>query len=205
MRKNLIICLLALVILALGATGALATTSYIVQPADTLIQVASAYGVSLEALMNQNQLSSTDVEAGTRLVIPSSIQPSRSGSIRDAAGYPDLIAYAEQFLGTPYEYGGESPGGFDCSGFVQYIYNSYLGIDLPRTADAQYNAGAYVERANLVAGDLVFFNGLGHVGIYIGDGEFIHSSTPWSGGVILSNLDDAWYCDRYDGAVRISY
>lgn len=204
MRKNLIIGLVALMILAFGASSALATTSYILQPSDTLMQVACAYGVSLEALMSQNQLTSTDVESGTRLVIPCSIQPSRSGSIRDAAGYPDLIAYAEQFLGTPYEYGGESPGGFDCSGFVQYVYSSYLGIDLPRTASSQYNYGTYIERSNLVAGDLVFFNGLGHVGIYIGDGVFIHSSTPWSGGVILSNLDDAWYCDRYDGAVRIS-
>lgn len=204
MRKNLIICLLALVILALGASSAVATTSYILQPADTLQQVASAYGVSLDALMAQNQLTGTEVEAGTRLVIPTSVQPSRSGSIRDAAGFPDLVAYAEQFLGTPYEYGGEAPGGFDCSGFVQYIYNSYLGIDLPRTADEQFISGACIDKANLVPGDLVFFNGLGHVGIYIGDGQFIHSSTPWSGGVIISNLDDAWYCDRYDGAVRIS-
>ncbi len=205
MRKRLIICLLALSMLAMAATSAVATNSYIMQPADTLTQVANAYGVSLEALMIQNELDSTYVEPGTRLVIPPPVQPSRSGSIRDAAGFPDLLTYAMQFIGTPYEYGGESPGGFDCSGFVQFIYSSFLGIDLPRTADSQFYSGEFVEQANLIPGDLVFFNGLGHVGIYIGEGQFIHSSSPSSGGVIISALDESYYERGYYGATRISY
>lgn len=203
MRKNLIICLLALVILAVAATSAAAAQSYILKQGDTLDIVAAKYGVTLEALMLQNKLTSTDVEPGTRLVIPSRIQPSRSGSIRDTAGYPDLVAYAKTFLGTPYVYGGTSPNGFDCSGFVQYCYSNFYGIELPRTASSQYNAGTNVDKANLIPGDLVFFNSLGHVGIYIGEGEFIHSSSPTSGGVIISSLDEAYYANGYFGATRI--
>lgn len=154
MRRNLIICLLALVILAVAATSASAAQSYILKQGDTLDSVAAKYGVTLQALMYQNQLTSQDVESGTRLVIPARIQPSRSGSIRDTAGYPDLVAYAKTYLGTPYVYGGTSPDGFDCSGFVQYCYRNYYGIDLPRIASDQYNAGQNVERDSLIRGTL---------------------------------------------------
>ena len=86
------------------------------------------------------------------------------------------IAAAE--LGVPYRYGGSSPSGFDCSGLVAYVY-AKLGIRLPHNAAAQYSYGRAVDRGHLKPGDLVFFHGLGHVGLYIGQGRIIHA--PQSG------------------------
>ena len=86
------------------------------------------------------------------------------------------IAAAE--LGVPYRYGGSSPSGFDCSGLVAYVY-AKLGIRLPHNAAAQYSYGRSVDRGHLKPGDLVFFHGLGHVGLYIGQGRMIHA--PQSG------------------------
>ena len=86
------------------------------------------------------------------------------------------IAAAE--LGVPYRYGGSSPSGFDCSGLVAYVYER-LGIRLPHNAAAQYSYGRAVDRGHLRPGDLVFFHGLGHVGLYIGHGRMIHA--PQSG------------------------
>lgn len=86
------------------------------------------------------------------------------------------IAAAE--LGAPYRYGGSSPSGFDCSGLVAYVYGK-LGVRLPHNAAAQYGYGRAVDRGHLRPGDLVFFHGLGHVGLYVGRGRIIHA--PQSG------------------------
>lgn len=85
---------------------------------------------------------------------------------------------AAKELGTPYRYGGMSPQGFDCSGLVAYVYGK-LGVSLPHNAAAQYSYGRPVSRGHLRPGDLVFFHGLGHVGLYIGRGKIIHA--PQSG------------------------
>ena len=111
--------------------------------------------------------------------------------------YGGVVGIAMQYLGTPYVYGGASPGGFDCSGFVMYVFNQ-IGVSLPHNAAAQYGYGMPVSRDQLQAGDLVFFNGLGHVGIYIGGGQFIHS--PHTGDVVkissLSRLVRVTYVGR---------
>ena len=88
------------------------------------------------------------------------------------------VRIAARELGTPYRYGGMAPSGFDCSGLVAYVYGK-LGVDLPHNAAAQYGYGRPVGRGQLQPGDLVFFHGLGHVGLYIGHGKIIHS--PQSG------------------------
>ena len=103
--------------------------------------------------------------------------------------------------GHPYRYGGESPAtGFDCSGFVMYVF-SRVGVSLPRTVSTQYAVGVPVSRSELQAGDLVFFNGLGHVGIYIGGSQFIHS--PHTGDVVKISPLTGWYASTYVGARRI--
>jgi cell wall-associated NlpC family hydrolase len=115
-------------------------------------------------------------------------------------GRADVVEFARTLLGIPYASAGSDPSGFDCSGFVLYVWNTF-GVEMPRSADEQFGAFPKVPRDQLQPGDLVFFNGLGHDGIYIGKGRFIHSSKP--GDVVkISRLDGDWYADRYEGAVR---
>ena len=116
----------------------------------------------------------------------------------------ELINYAMNFLGTPYVWGGTTTSGFDCSGFTKYVYQQF-GYTLNRTAAQQLNNGYSV--SSLEPGDLVFFNNTystsaaaSHVGIYIGNNQFIHSA---SGGVKVTNLSDSYYASRYIGARRI--
>lgn len=121
-----------------------------------------------------------------------------------------LVETAKQYLGVRYRYGGTSPSGFDCSGFVYYLMKS-MGSPVPRTASSQWSAGyTRVEKSDLQPGDLVFFsntmrssNYITHVGIYVGNGQFIHSSSPSSGGVIYSSLTEGYYGARYAGACRV--
>lgn len=115
----------------------------------------------------------------------------------------DIINYAYNFIGTPYVFGSNGPSAFDCSAFTKYVF-SHFGIGLPRTSQAQYNAGTNISRNNLQPGDLVFFNTytyLGHVGIYIGGGDFIHASS--SKGVTVSSLNDGYYNSRFQGGTRV--
>ena len=115
-----------------------------------------------------------------------------------------IISSAMDYMGVPYVFGGTSPYGFDCSGYVQYVFAN-AGISLPRTADVQYEEGTPISTSELVPGDLVFFTtytyGASHVGIYVGDGNFIHASS--SRGVTVSSLSEAYYSSRYIGARRI--
>jgi peptidoglycan DL-endopeptidase CwlO len=110
------------------------------------------------------------------------------------------VAIAEQYLGVPYVWGGASPSGFDCSGLTMYVY-AQLGVSLPHNAAAQYGMGTPVPRDALEPGDLVFFDGLGHVGIYVGGGSFIHA--PHTGDVVRISSMTGWYSSNYVGARRI--
>ncbi|MFZ4451754.1 C40 family peptidase [Salibacterium aidingense] len=122
----------------------------------------------------------------------------------DASNGDQIEAEARKHLGTPYSYGGTTPSGFDCSGFTRYVFKQE-GISLSRTASSQYQQGSKVSKSNLQKGDLVFFShgsGIGHNGIYIGDGQFIHSSS--SNGISISSINDPYYWgDRYVGAKRV--
>ena len=122
-----------------------------------------------------------------------------------------IVESAKKYLGTPYAYGGASGSGFDCSGFTMYIFGLY-GYSLPHSATSQWNnSGVYVEKSDLQPGDLVLFNdparnagkACSHVGIYIGDNQFIHSSSSRSGGVIISSLGENYYASYYKGAKRV--
>jgi cell wall-associated NlpC family hydrolase len=116
------------------------------------------------------------------------------------AKYGGVVGIAMQYLGIPYVYGGSTPSGFDCSGFVMYVY-AKVGVSLPHNAAAQYGYGTPVDRSQLQPGDLVFFNGLGHNGIYIGGGSFIHS--PHTGDVVKISSLSGWYSSTWVGARRL--
>ena len=116
------------------------------------------------------------------------------------AQYGGVVGIAMQYLGVPYRWGGASPSGFDCSGFVMYVY-SKVGVSLPHNAAMQYSYGSPVSYANLAPGDIVFFNGLGHNGIYIGGGQFIHS--PHTGDVVKISSMSGWYSSTFVGGRRL--
>jgi cell wall-associated NlpC family hydrolase len=116
------------------------------------------------------------------------------------ATHGGVVGIAMQYLGTPYVWGGSSPGGFDCSGFVMYVY-AQVGVSLPHSSYAQYGYGSPVSRSDLQPGDLVFFDGLGHVGIYVGGGSFIHA--PHTGDVVKISSLSGWYASTYVGARRL--
>ena len=107
------------------------------------------------------------------------------------SSYSGVVGVAMQYLGTPYVWAGASPGGFDCSGLVMYAY-SQVGVSLPHSSYAMWGDGVAVPKDQLQPGDIVFFDGLGHVGIYIGGGEFVHA--PHTGTVVqVSSLDSGSY------------
>jgi peptidoglycan DL-endopeptidase CwlO len=147
----------------------------------------------LAALQAQNEAvaPSFDSEA----LIPAAPPP-------DGSSASQVIAIAMQYLGVPYVWGGASPSeGFDCSGLISYAY-SQIGIYLPHHAASQYNYGIPVSREDLQPADLVFFYGLGHMGMYIGGGQFIHA--PHTGDVVkISSIYEDSYASGWVGARRI--
>lgn len=116
----------------------------------------------------------------------------------------DITEEAKRYVGVPYRFGGTTPKGFDCSGFIQYVFHR-KGILLPRSADEQYFSGEKVSVNSLKPGDLVFFNtyeeGISHSGLYLGDGYFISATS--SRGVAVATMKNGYWHDRYIGANRI--
>ena len=117
----------------------------------------------------------------------------------------DLIKTAKKYIGVRYKFGGTTPKGFDCSGYLQYVFKQH-GFNLPRTADEQYKLGKRTKnRKELVEGDLVYFTtyepGASHCGIYLGDGKFIHASS--SKGIRIDSLDNEYWNPRFYGGKHI--
>ena len=126
-------------------------------------------------------------------------QTPEGAAVIPPSSHGGVVGAALAELGVPYVWAGASPSGFDCSGLVMYAY-SQVGVSLPHSSYAMWNEGVSVPRDQLQPGDIVFFDGLGHVGIYIGGGEFVHA--PHTGTVVqVSSLD---YSGDYVGARRIS-
>jgi cell wall-associated NlpC family hydrolase len=149
----------------------------------------------------QPQVASIGVSVGGTPSAPAAAAPAPVTPVAaPASNYGGVVGIAMQYLGTPYVWGGASPGGFDCSGLVTYAY-SQVGVSLPHSSYAQYGAGVPVSMSELQPGDLVFFYGLGHVGIYIGGGSFIHA--PHTGDVVKISSISGSYASSFVGARRI--
>lgn len=145
--------------------------------------------------------------SGQASTVPASGQTNavQSGSNGSATG-AQILAKATEYLGAPYVYGGASPSGFDCSGFVYYVYGTF-GISVGRTPAEQYSAGTVVDKASLQPGDIVLFAGTGsssisHTGIYAGNGQFIHSPNSRST-VSYSDLTSGYWSEHFYCGVRV--
>jgi cell wall-associated NlpC family hydrolase len=147
------------------------------------------------------RLASRENTVSDETVVGAAATTAEGVSVAPPSQYGGVVGVAMQYLGVPYVWGGSAPSGFDCSGFVMYVY-SQVGVSLPHNAAAQFGSGVAISRDQLEPGDLVFFNGLGHVGLYIGGGQFVHA--PHTGDVVkVSSLSDSWYAATYVGARRI--
>ena len=224
-----------------------------VESGQTLWRIGKGYGITVDQLVQANQLRDTNLMPGQRLRLPRATRPkwtSPPAPTALATAYPsqpergsdplelsgevwveivladggkawvrsedlvvgswrpkdrlELIDTAREFIGTPYKWGGTNPNGYDCSGYVQEVFR-LSGHSVPRMADAQYEKLQKVDTEALEPGDLVFFNtdgsGVSHVGIYSGDGKFLHASS--SRGVIESELTQSYYAERYVGGARV--
>ena len=172
-------------------------------------EIVSKKDIKMAAQSNENSSGNSQVqlpeEDFSESVKPIIIEEEIVDEVEEATYTPNIIEIAQEYLGVPYVWGGTSPSGFDCSGFTQYVF-SKCGYSLSRIASAQYNDGTTISYDNLMSGDLVFFvntyatNGISHVGIYMGGGQFIHCA---NGGVKISDLSEPYYSNRYYGACRV--
>ena len=196
---------------AVGAFALLLSGSFAIASANEPVQYNNHTHIAAHAT-TAPQVQSPDVAEWTsHLIVLTKKQHAKSGQIGKFAGgilartsriAEELTKSALRFLGTPYVFGGTTAAGFDCSGYVQHVF-AMLGISLPRTADAQYDMGKRVV-GSLRPGDLVFFQtyapGASHVGIYIGNDNFVDASGH---GVMVSSLSEAYWANRYIGAKRL--
>ncbi len=195
--------------------------SYVVMKGDTLGGIGNRFGVSVADLKRANGIKGNTIRVGQVLAVPgqvqykadreeaySSISGSNPASYRNGSysSRKSIISVAKKFLGAPYKFGGNSPvKGLDCSAFVNKVFD-FFDVDLPRTARDIYKVGESVNKDELTTGDLVFFRTYAsypsHVGIYIGDTEFIHASSK-AKRVTIDSMNLPYYRKRYIGAKRI--
>jgi peptidoglycan endopeptidase LytE len=195
-----------------GSSGQTGTaTVYTVKAGDSLSRIASNHGVSVSNLKNWNNLSSDLIIIGQKLNINGSSGGSgNSGNSGNSGGSADvdynvdkLISTANSLRGTRYAWGGTTPSGFDCSGFIYYTYKE-AGKNISRlSTDGYYNRSFYVNKPQV--GDLVFFSGtyragISHMGIYVGNNQFIHAGS--STGVTVTSLDNSYWKSHFEGFKR---
>jgi peptidoglycan DL-endopeptidase LytE len=167
-----------------------ATGTYTVQSGETLSHIAVKYNTSVSQVKSWNGLTSNTIYVGQKLKVSSSQSDAPSANV---------VNIAKKYIGSPYAWGGTSPSGFDCSGFIYYVFNQ-AGTSISRT-----NTEGYYSRSTAISnpkpGDLVFFKntykaGISHMGIYVGNGEFLHASDS---GVVVTKLSNSYWSPRFAG------
>ncbi len=184
-----------------GGTAPLASTStatsYTVKSGDSLWRIATNHNLTVQQLQSMNNLTSDNIFVGQVLRLTASgTTPAPTATTTFNADA--LIAEARKYLGVPYVWGGSTPAGFDCSGFLNYVYNN-LGVSIPRTVATIWSATTPVSAPR--KGDIVFFEtatGPSHAGIYMGDNKFIHAGS--STGVTIADMNNSYWKPRYLGA-----
>lgn len=183
------------------------TTYFGSETRQALVDFQRLFGIKVDGIAGPETIQAiNEAIKGNRRKVNRSA--SRGGSRSSSLGM-SIIDTAKKYIGTPYRYGGTTSNGFDCSGFVQFVYSQHA-ITVPRTSWEQANVGTKVGKEDLKIGDLVVFSGTtssrsgpSHTGIYIGDGNFIHSSSSRSKGVIISNLNSGYYNERFSYGRRV--
>jgi len=151
-----------------------------------------------------SQIPDTRVPEGSAQATAEAVEglEGEAASLPDTALVSSIVLDAISFLGTPYVYGGTGPSGFDCSGLIYRVFNDN-GVAIPRTVSAIEELGEEVDREDLRPGDLLIFDNPKHIGLFIGDGEFIHSSSYLDRGVVITPLEQPNYSRRFSEARRI--
>lgn len=189
-------------------------TTYVVKSGDTLSHIARDYGVTVKELQSWNNISSHIIHIGQKLTVKAGGKggsgsvveepvTSTPPTVHDGFDVNKLISTANSVVGTPYVWGGQTTSGFDCSGFIHFAYNQ-AGMKSSRTStDGYFNRSYYIDKPQV--GDLVFFkgtyrDGISHMGIYVGNNEFIHAGT--STGVTKTSLDNSYWKKHFDSFKR---
>ncbi|OPX86733.1 MAG: Murein DD-endopeptidase MepS/Murein LD-carboxypeptidase precursor [Pelotomaculum sp. PtaB.Bin104] len=188
--------------------SASADTFYTVNPGDTLWAISQSYNTSVEQIQALNNLNSSLIFPGQSLIIANNTDTNQNVPpitlvSRGSSRAGTILDYAKSFIGVPYRYGGTTPKGFDCSGYVQYVFGNF-GIDLPRTAVEQYNFGWGINAKDARPGDIVAFRAGGtisHTGIYLGGSNFISSTS--SSGVMIASINGPYWGDHFFGFSRV--
>lgn len=185
-----------------------APIEYIVTAGDSLWSIAKKTGCSVAALKQANHVENDFLAIGQVLIIPVPSAAAAPAPVPSRSGdrVQTILDYGRSLLGHPYRWAGSRPGGFDCSGFTFHVFGHH-GISLPRTSYDQFTAGTPVSRGELQPGDLVFFTtyqaGASHVGIYYGNGQFLHASSA-GGSVIWTDMNaHQYYSSRFLGGRHI--
>lgn len=193
-------------------SSALAAT-YTVKPGDTLYKIAQQANLEPAQVLKLNGLSSSTIQVGQKLNLGGSASASSKApaNARAISVVPEgrntnsVRTAAARFLNIRYALGGSGAGGIDCSAYTRAVFQQ-LGVNLPRTARAQFGAGSSVSRGNLQSGDLVFFNtmggGVSHVGVYLGNGQFANANS-YNGRTMIESMTTTYWATRYVGARRV--
>lgn len=197
LMKKLAALALGSSLLFTSVSGASAAT-YTVKSGDTLSKIAKSYGTSYTSIMNTNSLKSTTIRVGQKLQIGTATTKNTTTSSNSK-----VVNVANKYLGTRYQYGGSSPSGFDCSGFVYYVFKNSGKLISRTTAAGFYSKSKKV--SSPIVGDLVFFSGtskkgISHVGIYIGNGKMINAS---GSKVNISSIHQGYWKSKFTGYGRI--
>ena len=198
-----------------NTTANASTTEYVIKSGDTLNTIAAQFSISVQSIKSLNGLSSDLIFAGQKLKVSGTVSNS-SPSVEEknvqppapaeksiaSASVDSLINEAKKMIGVPYKWGGTTPSGFDCSGFIFYVYDK-AGYDISRnSAQGYFDRSYYVDKPQV--GDLVFFKntykqGISHVGIYVGNNQFINAS---SSGVEITSLGNSYWSKHFDSYKR---